>query len=195
MRYPPFVLMSSLIKQSLLTDAWLLKTAAILSCHSSSRFVFLSSYTWFVPIKWMKTGVEQQQYWLLHKTGTVIVLLYKTYILQKFPLNILQPWLPFILFYKTLTVRWECQGRIGCWRTPMYLDISGWTMMLTTGNVCSPCSTPTIRWVACLFTCPTFFILCSDRFVCPCLNRFTIHSRCPPFCSAHVWFQRDTVAV
>uniref|UniRef100_A0A672YRJ4 Aminopeptidase n=1 Tax=Sphaeramia orbicularis TaxID=375764 RepID=A0A672YRJ4_9TELE len=26
------------------------------------------NYTWFVPIKWLKTGVEQQQYWLLHKT-------------------------------------------------------------------------------------------------------------------------------
>lgn len=26
------------------------------------------NYTWFVPIKWIKTGVEQQQYWLLHKT-------------------------------------------------------------------------------------------------------------------------------
>ncbi|KAM7423677.1 hypothetical protein PAMA_000167 [Pampus argenteus] len=28
------------------------------------------NYTWFVPIKWMKTGVEQQPYWLLHKTDT-----------------------------------------------------------------------------------------------------------------------------
>ncbi|XP_054626933.1 aminopeptidase N-like isoform X1 [Dunckerocampus dactyliophorus] len=28
------------------------------------------NYTWFVPIQWMKTGVEQQQYWLLHKTDT-----------------------------------------------------------------------------------------------------------------------------
>ncbi|XP_061819782.2 aminopeptidase N-like [Nerophis lumbriciformis] len=28
------------------------------------------NYTWFVPIKWIKTGVEQQQYWLLHKTDT-----------------------------------------------------------------------------------------------------------------------------
>ncbi|XP_054475304.1 aminopeptidase N-like [Anoplopoma fimbria] len=26
------------------------------------------NYTWFVPIKWMKTGVEQQQYWLLQET-------------------------------------------------------------------------------------------------------------------------------
>ncbi|XP_038556676.1 aminopeptidase N-like [Micropterus salmoides] len=26
------------------------------------------NYTWFVPIKWMKTGVEQQLYWLLQKT-------------------------------------------------------------------------------------------------------------------------------
>uniref|UniRef100_A0A8D0AU72 Aminopeptidase n=1 Tax=Sander lucioperca TaxID=283035 RepID=A0A8D0AU72_SANLU len=26
------------------------------------------NYTWFVPIKWMKTGVEQQQHWLLQKT-------------------------------------------------------------------------------------------------------------------------------
>ncbi|XP_029948845.1 aminopeptidase N-like [Salarias fasciatus] len=28
------------------------------------------NYTWFVPIKWMKTGVEQQQYWLLQNTDT-----------------------------------------------------------------------------------------------------------------------------
>lgn len=28
------------------------------------------NYTWFVPIKWMKTGAEQQQYWLLKKTDT-----------------------------------------------------------------------------------------------------------------------------
>ncbi|KAM8895416.1 aminopeptidase N-like isoform 1-T3 [Spinachia spinachia] len=28
------------------------------------------NYTWFVPIKWMKTGVEQQQYWLLQETDT-----------------------------------------------------------------------------------------------------------------------------
>ncbi|KAM9408324.1 aminopeptidase N-like [Pholidichthys leucotaenia] len=28
------------------------------------------NYTWFVPIKWMKTGVEQPQYWLLQKTDT-----------------------------------------------------------------------------------------------------------------------------
>ncbi|XP_061591376.1 aminopeptidase Ey-like [Cololabis saira] len=27
-------------------------------------------YTWFVPVKWMKTGVEQQQYWLLQNTDT-----------------------------------------------------------------------------------------------------------------------------
>uniref|UniRef100_A0AAQ4RZZ8 Aminopeptidase n=1 Tax=Gasterosteus aculeatus aculeatus TaxID=481459 RepID=A0AAQ4RZZ8_GASAC len=26
------------------------------------------NYTWFVPIKWTKTGVEQQQYWLLQET-------------------------------------------------------------------------------------------------------------------------------
>ncbi|KAF7651507.1 hypothetical protein LDENG_00110120 [Lucifuga dentata] len=26
------------------------------------------NYTWFVPIKWMKGGMEQQQYWLLQKT-------------------------------------------------------------------------------------------------------------------------------
>uniref|UniRef100_A0A3P8SCL8 Aminopeptidase n=1 Tax=Amphiprion percula TaxID=161767 RepID=A0A3P8SCL8_AMPPE len=30
------------------------------------------NYTWFVPIKWMKTGVEQQQYWLLHETGMTL---------------------------------------------------------------------------------------------------------------------------
>ncbi|XP_058485238.1 aminopeptidase N-like [Solea solea] len=34
--------------------------------HRPSQF----NYTWFVPIKWMKTGVEQQQYWLLQKTDT-----------------------------------------------------------------------------------------------------------------------------
>ncbi|XP_041842646.1 aminopeptidase N-like [Melanotaenia boesemani] len=28
------------------------------------------NYTWFVPIKWMKNGVQQQQYWLLKKTDT-----------------------------------------------------------------------------------------------------------------------------
>lgn len=28
------------------------------------------NYMWFVPIKWMKTGVEQQQYWLLQKTDS-----------------------------------------------------------------------------------------------------------------------------
>ncbi|XP_056268750.1 aminopeptidase N-like isoform X2 [Pseudoliparis swirei] len=28
------------------------------------------NYTWFVPIKWMKTGVEQQQYWLLQETDS-----------------------------------------------------------------------------------------------------------------------------
>ncbi|XP_035992371.1 aminopeptidase N-like [Fundulus heteroclitus] len=28
------------------------------------------NYTWFVPIKWMKNGVDQQQYWLLQKTDT-----------------------------------------------------------------------------------------------------------------------------
>ncbi|XP_022064326.2 aminopeptidase N-like [Acanthochromis polyacanthus] len=28
------------------------------------------NYTWFVPIKWMKAGVEQQQYWLLKKTDS-----------------------------------------------------------------------------------------------------------------------------
>lgn len=28
------------------------------------------NYTWFVPIKWMKSGVEQQQFWLLHQTDS-----------------------------------------------------------------------------------------------------------------------------
>nr|XP_054588557.1 aminopeptidase N isoform X2 [Nothobranchius furzeri] len=28
------------------------------------------NYTWFIPIKWMKNGVDQQQYWLLDKTDT-----------------------------------------------------------------------------------------------------------------------------
>ncbi|KAK7913537.1 hypothetical protein WMY93_013748 [Mugilogobius chulae] len=28
------------------------------------------NYTWFVPIKWMKSGVDQQQFWLLHKRDT-----------------------------------------------------------------------------------------------------------------------------
>lgn len=30
------------------------------------------NYTWYVPIKWMKTGVQQPQYWLLQKTDTHI---------------------------------------------------------------------------------------------------------------------------
>lgn len=51
----------------------LLKTIILPLFHSPSLSVFLSSYTWFVPIKWMKTGVEQQQHWLLQKTGMVIV--------------------------------------------------------------------------------------------------------------------------
>ena len=34
----------------------------------------------------------------------------------------------------------------GCWQTPTYLDTSGWTMILTTGIVFCPCSTPTTRW-------------------------------------------------
>ncbi|KAG7473230.1 hypothetical protein MATL_G00093480 [Megalops atlanticus] len=29
------------------------------------------NYEWYVPIKWMKTGVEQNQTWLLEKTATV----------------------------------------------------------------------------------------------------------------------------
>ncbi|XP_036390835.1 alanyl (membrane) aminopeptidase b [Megalops cyprinoides] len=29
------------------------------------------NYEWYVPIKWMKTGVEQNQMWLLEKTATV----------------------------------------------------------------------------------------------------------------------------
>ncbi|KAM4744490.1 aminopeptidase N-like [Anableps anableps] len=28
------------------------------------------NYTWFVPIKWMKNGMDQQQYWLLKKADT-----------------------------------------------------------------------------------------------------------------------------
>uniref|UniRef100_H3D2Z0 Aminopeptidase n=1 Tax=Tetraodon nigroviridis TaxID=99883 RepID=H3D2Z0_TETNG len=28
------------------------------------------NYVWFVPIKWMKSGVQQPQYWLLQETGT-----------------------------------------------------------------------------------------------------------------------------
>lgn len=27
------------------------------------------SYEWFIPIKWMKRGVEQEQLWLLQKSG------------------------------------------------------------------------------------------------------------------------------
>lgn len=38
-------------------------------------FLCWSSYTWFVPIKWTKTGVEQQQYWLLQETGALTVTL------------------------------------------------------------------------------------------------------------------------
>uniref|UniRef100_A0A665W372 Aminopeptidase n=1 Tax=Echeneis naucrates TaxID=173247 RepID=A0A665W372_ECHNA len=36
-----------------------------------------SHYVWFVPIKWIKTGEEQQQHWLLQKTGTITVTLIK----------------------------------------------------------------------------------------------------------------------
>lgn len=32
------------------------------------------SYEWFVPIKWMKTGQEQDQLWLLQKSGTLNLL-------------------------------------------------------------------------------------------------------------------------
>ncbi|XP_040925994.1 aminopeptidase N isoform X2 [Betta splendens] len=32
------------------------------------------NYTWFVPIKWVKTGVEQQQHWLLHKSDTNVLM-------------------------------------------------------------------------------------------------------------------------
>lgn len=28
------------------------------------------NYTWFIPIKWLKGGVEQEQHWLLNKSGT-----------------------------------------------------------------------------------------------------------------------------
>lgn len=35
----------------------------------SMSLYFVSSYTWFVPMKWIKSGVEQQPYWLLQKTG------------------------------------------------------------------------------------------------------------------------------
>lgn len=28
------------------------------------------NYTWFVPIKWMKSGVDQKQFWLLHQTDS-----------------------------------------------------------------------------------------------------------------------------
>uniref|UniRef100_A0A8C6WQE3 Aminopeptidase n=1 Tax=Neogobius melanostomus TaxID=47308 RepID=A0A8C6WQE3_9GOBI len=31
------------------------------------------NYTWFVPIKWMKSGVHQQQFWLLQQTGLSFV--------------------------------------------------------------------------------------------------------------------------
>lgn len=30
-----------------------------------------SSYEWFVPITWIKTGVERQQYWLVDKEGKI----------------------------------------------------------------------------------------------------------------------------
>ncbi len=49
------------------------KATLLLFLNSQSSSLFLSSYMWFVPIKWMKTGVEQQQYWLLQKTGEVMV--------------------------------------------------------------------------------------------------------------------------
>lgn len=38
-----------------------------------SFFLFAFSYEWFIPIKWMKSGVEQPQYWLLQKTGMTML--------------------------------------------------------------------------------------------------------------------------
>ena len=38
----------------------------VYTCH----FFSLTRYEWFVPIKWMKTGVAQDQYWLMKKSGT-----------------------------------------------------------------------------------------------------------------------------
>lgn len=34
-----------------------------------TNLLFVFSYVWFVPIKWMKVGVEQPQFWLLQETG------------------------------------------------------------------------------------------------------------------------------
>lgn len=53
------------------------------ACYQGLTFsVLLSSYTWFVPIKWVKTGVEQQQHWLLKASGTVKATRLKLDILQ-----------------------------------------------------------------------------------------------------------------
>lgn len=38
-----------------------------------SFFLFAFSYEWFIPIKWLKSGVEQPQYWLLQKTGMTML--------------------------------------------------------------------------------------------------------------------------
>lgn len=34
-----------------------------------TTFLSVFSYLWFVPVKWMKSGVEQRPYWLLQETG------------------------------------------------------------------------------------------------------------------------------
>lgn len=55
------------------TDTMLHRAMLLPWLRCSTLSVFLSSYTWFVPIKWMKSGVEQEQYWLLQKSGIVTV--------------------------------------------------------------------------------------------------------------------------
>lgn len=71
----------------------------------------------------------------------------------------------FDMFHQTATVWWECQDRTGCWRTPMYLGTSGWTMILTTGIVSSPCWTPTIRWLKFMFECICHFVIPTHKWL------------------------------
>lgn len=87
-------------------------------------------------------------------------------ILEKNNLMVDQCWHPHTVMFSECfyihqapTVRWECQGRTGCWRTPICLGTLGWTMILTTGIVSSLCSTPTIGWVTWPCTCPKLISL------------------------------------
>lgn len=52
---------------------WLFFLIIYEKAENNSVFSLMrSSYIWYVPVKWMKNGVEQEQYWLLQKSGTAI---------------------------------------------------------------------------------------------------------------------------